>query len=221
MKYARLAVLALLAPLLSACFSVDQTLQVAGENNAVLEVRAALPASVIAMAQQKYAPAAGKTFCADKGAAEKAGLVVSVESRTEGDNEVCVMKAKGTLAAIAKAAADKSYLPKDAPSQTNALAYALERQGPGLWRLTVTLTPPAEFLALTGSDDMKATMQTMIFGSVEGRGLSWAVAADEIVESTGTVAPDRKRAEFSIPLGDMLAKPQKEYRFVTTFRTKP
>jgi hypothetical protein len=220
MKYSRLAMLAVLAPLLSACFTVDQTLQVASEGDATLEVRAALPASVIAMAQQKYAPASGKSFCADKGAAEKAGLVVSVENRTEGENEVCIMKAKGTLAAIAKAAADKSYLPKDAPSQTNALAYALERQGPGLWRLTVSLKPPAEFMAFAGSDDMKMAAQAMIFGNVEGRGLSWAIAADEIVESTGTVAPDKKRAEFSIPLGDMLTKPKKEYRFVTTFRTK-
>jgi hypothetical protein len=219
MTYARLAVLALLAPLLSACFTVDQTLRVASDTDAVLEVRAALPAAVAAMAEAKYAK--GKPFCADKGATEKHGLTVTVESRIEGDNQVCVMKAQGTLAQIAKTAADKAMLPPDATDQAKALTYALEQQSPGVWKLSMTLTPPPEFIAFAGSDDMKVAAQAMIFGDVKGRGLSWAITADEIVESSGTVSADRTRAEFAIPLGDMLTKPQPSYSFVTTFRTKP
>jgi hypothetical protein len=218
MRPARFALIAALCFGLGGCFDIDQTLKVSGESDAVFEVRAAVPSSTIAAAQN-VPGLADRPFCADKAAAEKLGLQVSVEVTTEGPDQICIMKARGSLDAIAKAAADKSYLPKDAPaSATNALTYLLEPAGGGLWRLTVLLVPPPEVTALAGADEMTKTAQAMIFGSVAGKGIGWAVEAKEIVDSTGTISPDKLRAEFEIPLSDILASPQPEYRFVTTFR---
>jgi hypothetical protein len=215
---ARFALIAALSLGLGGCFDVDQTLRVTGANEAVFEVRAAVPSSTIAAAQS-IPGLADRPFCADKAAAEKLGLKVTVDVTTEGTDQICIMKAQGSLDAIAKAAADKSYLPKDAPaSATNALTYLLEPAGGGLWRLTVLLVPPPEVAAMAGADEMTKAAQAMIFGSVEGKGISWAVDAKEIVESTGTVSPDKLRAAFEIPLSEILATPQPEYRFVTTFR---
>lgn len=218
MHPARFALIAALSLGLGGCFDIDQTLRVTNANEAVFEVRAAAPSSTIAAAQN-VPGLAGRPFCADKEAAEKLGLQVTVETTTEGPDQICIMQARGPLAAIAKAAADKSYLPKDAPaSATNALSYILEPAGSGLWRLTVLLVPPPEVTALAGTDEMTKTAQAMIFGSTAGKGIGWAVEAEEISDSTGTVSPDKTRAEFEIPLSEILAKPQPEYRFVTTFR---
>ena len=217
MKFPLAIALAALTLVLGGCFDVDQTLRVAGEDDAVFEVRAAVPSSTIAAAQQ-YPGLAGRPFCADKEAAEKLGLDVSVETYTEGDHQICVMQARGALDQIAQVSADKSYLPKDAPPQARAQTYLLERAGDGLWRLTVTLVTPAELMLFTGTSDMAKSAQAMMFGSVEGRGVTFAVEAAEIVESTGAVSPERTRAEFRLPLPALLAAPQPEYRFVTTFR---
>jgi hypothetical protein len=218
MRPDRFALIAALSLALGGCFDIDQTLRITSANDAVFEVRAAVPSSTIAAAQN-VPGLAGRPFCADKEAAEKLGLQVTVETLTEGADQLCIMKARGSLAAIGKAAADKSYLPKDAPaSATNALTYLLEPAEGGLWRLTVLLVPPPEVTALAGTDEMMKTAQAMIFGSTAGKGISWAVEAKEIADSTGTVSPEKTRAEFEIPLSEILAKPQPEYRFVTTFR---
>lgn len=218
MRPARFALIAALSLVVGGCFDIDQTLRVASESDAVFEVRAAVPSSTIAAAQQ-VPGLAGRPFCADKDAAEKLGLQVTVETKTEGENLICVMKARGSLARIAKVAADKSYLPKDAPtSASTALTYLVEPVGGGLWRLTIVLVPPSELKALSGSDDITKAAQAMIFGSTAGKGISWAVEAKAITESTGTVSPEKTRAAFEIPLSALLSKPQAEYRFVTTFR---
>jgi hypothetical protein len=216
MRFFRPVLIAALSLALAGCFNVDQTLRVTSESDAVFEVRAAVPTSTIEAAKQ--IAGGDRPFCADKAAAEKLGLAVTVDVTTVGEDQVCVMKARGTLAAIAKVAADKSYLPKDAPPGSDALTYTLEPAGSGLWRLTVVLVPPPQLAALSGGDDMMKAAQAMIFGSTAGKGVGWAVEASEIAESTGTVSPDKKRAEFKLPLNNLLTKPQKEYRFVTTFR---
>jgi len=213
----RFGLLALLGPLLGGCFSIDQTLDARRANEAVFEVRAAVPASTL-IAAQSVPLLAGRPFCADKAAAEKLGLTVTVETFTEGDSQICMMKARGPLETIAHVAADKSYLPKDAPPQADALTYLLEPSGPDVWTLTVTLKPPAELAMLAGSDDFARAAQTMVFGPLDGRGVNWAVEAAEILDSTGTVNPARTRAEFRLPLQEVLNKPQPEYRFVTKFR---
>lgn len=217
MPFRRLALLAALTLALGGCFNVDQTLKATGPDEASFEVRAAVPATTIAAAQN-IPGVAGRPFCADKDAAEKLGLTVTVDTYTEGADQICVMKARGPMATIAKVAEEKSYLPKDAPPQAQALSYTLEDAGSGLWRLTMTLTPPAELKMIAGSDDITRMTQTAIFGSTDGKGITWGVEASEIVDSTGNVSPDKKRAEFKLPLGDLLAKPEPEYRFVTTFR---
>lgn len=221
MRPARLALLAALSLGLAGCFDIDQTLKVADANMAMFEVRAAVPASTIAAAQQ-VPGLEGRPFCADKDAAEKLGLQVTVETAAEGPNQVCIMQARGSLAQIAKVAADKSYLPKDAPASAgNALTYLLEPAGTDLWRLTVVLTPPPELTALSGVDEITKAAQTMIFGTTAGKGINWAVEAAEIVDSTGTVDAQKLRAEYEIPLDELLSKPQPEYRFVTTFKVTP
>jgi hypothetical protein len=218
MHPARFALLAALSLGLAGCFDIGQTLRVTSENDAVFEVRAAVPSSTIAAVQQ-VPGLEGRPFCADKEAAEKLGLQVTVETSIEGPNNICVMRARGSLAQIAKVAQDKSYLPKDAPAHAaTALTYLLEPADGGLWRLTVLLDPPQEITALAGADDITRAAQAMIFGATAGKGISWAVEAKEIAETTGTVSPDKTRAEFKIPLDDILSKPQPEYRFVTTFR---
>jgi len=217
-KPLRFSLIALLAPLLGGCFSIDQTLDARNASEGVFEVRASVPASTIAAAQN-VPGLGGRPFCADKNAAEKLGLTVTVDTFTEGENQICVMTARGPMETIARVAADKSYLPKDAPPQANALSYLLEPAGSGVWTLTMTLVPPAEIRALSGNDDMTRAAQTMIFGSLTGRGVNWAVEAVEILESTGTVNPDRTRAEYQLPLQSILNNPQPEYRFVTRFRT--
>ncbi|BCJ91154.1 hypothetical protein IZ6_18890 [Terrihabitans soli] len=218
MRLARFAPLAALCLALGGCFDVGQTLKVTSESEAVFEVRAAVPASTIAAAQS-VPGLADRPFCADKEAAEKLGLKVTVETMAEGPDQICLMKAQGSLAQIAKVAADKSYLPKDAPPTAgNALVYDLEPAGGGLWRLTVVLSPPPEVQALAGADEITKAAQSMIFGSTAGKGIGWAVEAKEIVESSGTVSPDKTRAEFEVPLSELLSKPEPEYRFVTTFR---
>ena len=217
-KPLRFSLIALLAPLLGGCFSIDQTLDARNASTAMFEVRAAVPASTLAAAQN-VPGLAGRPFCADKGAAEKLGLTVTVETFTEGENQICVMKARGPMETIARVAADKSYLPKDAPSQANALTYLLEPSGSGVWTLTMSLKPPAELRALSGNDDMTRAAQAMIFGSLTGRGVNWAVEAAEVLESTGTVNPNRTRAEYQLPLQNVLSNPQPEYRFVTKFRS--
>lgn len=218
MKPLPFAGLALLAPLLAGCFSVEQTLD-ARTSEAAFEVRASVPASTLAAAQS-VPGLAGRAFCADKAAAEKLGLSVTVETYTEGENEICEMKARGPIETIAKVAREKSYLPKDAPPQANALTYLLEPSGGNVWTLTVNLTPPAELKALAGTDNLTRAAQAMIFGSMQGRGVTWAVEAREILESTGTVNESRTRAEFLLPLQDFLNAPQPEYSFVTRFRTE-
>lgn len=218
LKPLHLCLIALLAPLLGGCFSIDQTLDARNANDATFEVRAAVPASTLAAAQS-VPGLSGRPFCADKEIAEKLGLTVTVETFTEGENQICVMKARGPMETIARVAADRSYLPKDAPPQANALTYLLEPSGSGVWTLTVNLKPPAEIRALSGNDDMTRAAQAMIFGSLTGRGVNWAVEAVEILESTGTVNPDRTRAEYHLPLQSVLTSPQPEYRFVTRFRS--
>jgi hypothetical protein len=217
-KSGRFALIAALSLGLAGCFDIDQTLKVSSEKDAVFEARAALPATTIAAAQQ-VSGLEGRPFCANKEATEKLGLQVTVETATEGPDQVCTMRAHGSLAQIAQAAHDKAYLPSDAPaSASTALTYVLEPAGGGLWRLSVLLTPPPELTVLAGADELTRAAQSMIFGSTAGKGVSWAVEAKEIVDSTGTISPDKTRAEFKIPLDEFLAKPQPEYRFVTTFR---
>jgi hypothetical protein len=221
MRPARIALLAALSLGLAGCFDIDQTLKVGNANEAMFEVRAAVPASTIAAAQQ-VPGLAGRPFCADKEAAEKLGLQVTVETTAEGPNQICIMQARGSLAQIAKVAADKSYLPKDAPASAGtALTYLLEPAGTDLWRLTVVLTPPPELTALSGSDEITKAAQAMIFGATAGKGITWAVEAAEIVDSTGTVDAQKLRAEYEVPLDELLSKPKPEYRFVTTFKVTP
>ncbi len=218
MHPARFALIAGFCLALGGCFDLDQTLRVTSEKDAVFEVRAAVPASTIAAAQQ-VPGLSGRPFCGDKEAAEKLGLTVTVETTAEGPDQICLMRARGSLAQIAKVAADKSYLPKDAPtSAATALTYLLEPAGGGLWRLTIVLVPPPEMTALAGGDELTKAAQAMIFGTTAGKGISWAVEAREITESTGTVLPEKTRAEFELPLNEVLANPRPEYRFVTTFR---
>lgn len=220
-KSGRFALIAALSLGLAGCFDIDQTLKVSNADTAMFEVRAAVPASTIAAAQQ-VPGIAGRPYCADKEAAEKLGLEVTVETAAEGADQICIMQARGSLAQIAKVAADKSYLPKDAPtSAATALTYLLEPAGTDLWRLTIVLTPPPELTALSGVDEITKAAQTMIFGTTAGKGITWAVEAAEIVNSTGTVDAQKLRAEFEIPLTELLSDPKPEYRFDTTFKVNP
>ena len=217
MKAFRWAAIALVAPLLTACLDVEQTLQVDSERRAALEVTLSVAPSIIAMAQQ-YPQAAGRDFCTQPLKPNVHGLALTVQSSTRGEEQVCVMRASGTLAAIAQVLNDKLYLPHNAPPQAKALEYRLEDQGGGVWRLAMTLTPPPELLALAGTTDMARSAQMMMLGPVDGRAITWSVSADGIVDSTGEISADGRRAEFSVPLPDVLARPQASYSFETTFR---
>ena len=189
-----LAMLLGMAFTLTGCVEIDQQVTF-GKDELTYRSELKIDAAIMALSQKK-----DQSLCSSFRENSDEGIQFDVTESTVGGNTVCTVVAKGSpekFANFSRGKKDKSELVKI--TKTGEKIYRIESE-----------------INLDSKDKLKEMkeVEEMMLAMFAGRNVTWAVAAPKIIETNGTLSPDKKSVSWSVPVADAFKTPQKFYAVV-------